>query len=107
MENDIPIGTYETHPTLDFSTNFICESRDLKPHIEKPWFQAWAAERLGVPLTDTSINAGLSMPGKETAFIPDQLAARHIVIGGSTGSGKSKSCGIIAASAMQGSFVAV
>lgn len=80
---DIQIGTVVNNPELDWQPTVVCGNPSLAHHCRRPWFQAWVAERLGLPLAE--------MGGRDegSALIPDSFSARHGLIVGPTGSGKT------------------
>ncbi len=86
-EGSICLGRYVDSPQ-DESTGlrFLCDAPDLEPHVDRPWFRAYAAERLDLPLTG---GEGAGMPSGAAAVGHD-LLARHTTLCGATGSGKTR-----------------
>ena len=65
---------------------FLCDAPELERHVDRPWFRAYAAERLDIPR--------LAMEGSGTpsgsATVGQDLLARHACVCGATGSGKTR-----------------
>lgn len=92
MEPEINIGRYALPPGSDSDgVRFLCDAPELERHVGKPWFNAYAAERLDIPLAAL----GASRPAARgssggTARVRSDLLARHTCILGATGSGKTR-----------------
>lgn len=83
----ICLGRYVGSPQ-DEGTDlrFLCDAPDLEPHVDRPWFRAYAAERLDLPLPGTE-SAGAP---SGAATVGHDLLARHACVCGATGSGKTR-----------------
>ena len=87
MENSIDIGRYVAMPGAGSGAlRFLCDAPELERHIGQPWFRAYAAERLDIPLPAMTEPAQPS----GTARIGAELLARHACVVGATGSGKTR-----------------
>jgi len=80
----LKLGEYTAIPSLEAPPGVICQDGRLKPHMERPWMRAYMAQQLGAPLED-SVEVD-----KRVAMVADEALARHTLITGSTGSGKSR-----------------
>jgi len=78
------IGSYVKTPEQSRTGAVFSDDSALRPHLERPWFRAYLARRLGTPL-----GAGAGEPQGVVTISEDDLA-RHTVLTGSTGSGKSR-----------------
>ena len=70
----------------DAGLRFLCDAPELEPHADKPWFRAYAAERLDLPAT---AQEGAGAPSG-AATVGHDLLARHACVCGATGSGKTR-----------------
>ncbi len=83
----IDIGRYVPSPSSESGgLRFLCDAPELERHVGKPWFRAYAAERLDIPLhamlgSDAPVGA---------ARVEADLLARHACVCGATGSGKTR-----------------
>lgn len=62
----------------------LCDAPELEGHVRRPWFAAYAAQRLDLPRT----NEKEAAPRRAEAG--EDLLARHALVCGSTGSGKTR-----------------
>ena len=84
----IDIGRYVPSPGSDSGgVRFLCDAPELERHVGKPWFRAWAAERLDIPLK--AITGNREAPSG-SAKVGMDLLARHACVCGATGSGKTR-----------------
>lgn len=85
----IPIGRYIPSPGEGdgASLRFLCDAPELERHVGRPWFHAWAAERLDIPQEAMTGN-GEAPSG--SAKVGMDLLARHACVCGATGSGKTR-----------------
>ena len=63
--------------------SLLCHDPVLQPHLEKPWLRAWIGRELGLAPTRTSRPA-------RTAAVTEAELARHCLVVGTSGSGKSR-----------------
>ena len=86
----VEIGRYAPSPGADAEgVRFLCDAPELERHIEKPWFRAYAAERLDVSLPAFSGTEAAASPCG-AARVSTDLLARHTCVIGATGSGKTR-----------------
>ncbi len=86
-EEAVHIGRYVgSSQDESAAPRFLCDAPDLEPHVDRPWFRAYAAERLDLPLTGTE-SAGAP---SGAAAVGHDLLARHACVCGATGSGKTR-----------------
>jgi hypothetical protein len=86
-EEAVQIGRYVGSPQDESAgPRFLCDAPDLEPHVDRPWFRAYAAERLDLP------PAGGESAGTPSgaAAVGHDLLARHACVCGATGSGKTR-----------------
>lgn len=83
----IHLGQYVASPgEAGGALRVLCDAPELERHVNRPWFRAWAAERLDIPrasLDGTGAPAGAARAGHD-------LLARHACVCGATGSGKTR-----------------
>ena len=88
----IHVGQYvRSYGADDAGLRFACDASELEPHADRPWFRAYAAERLDLPeaaLTGSGTEGAGAPSG--TARIGHDLLARHACVCGATGSGKTR-----------------
>lgn len=80
----IQLGHYENKLRATRDAAIVTDDDDLKPYLNRPWFRAFLTQQLGAPLVD----GGASLTG--VARIPDPALAKHALMVGSTGSGKTR-----------------
>jgi Helicase HerA, central domain/TraM recognition site of TraD and TraG len=80
----VHVGTYRTQPSGTSTPAVICDAPELRRHVDRPWFRAEVARRLGSQLRPSSHGT------RRTAALADAALARHTLICGATGSGKSR-----------------
>ncbi len=86
----IEVGRYVASPGAEpDGVRFLCDAPELERHLDTPWFRAYAAERLDVPLPALSGTGRLDAPAGAARVGPD-LLARHACVVGATGSGKTR-----------------
>ena len=86
VKDHVEIGRYLAAPGEGRGFQVLCDAPELEPHVGRPWFRAYAAQRLDLPL---GADAGATVrPGR--AEIGADLLSRHAVVCGSTGSGKTR-----------------
>lgn len=88
MRDEIHVGRYVGSPAADSGLRFLCDAPELEPHADRPWFRAFAAERLDLPPAvmggeDAGVPSG-------AASVGHGLLARHVCVCGATGSGKTR-----------------
>lgn len=68
----------------DAAPGIFCDHERLRLHLGRPWGRAWVARRLGAcwPASPSGL------PG--SVGVPEELLARHALVVGATGSGKSR-----------------
>ena len=89
MGETIHVGRYVSVPGADVGgLRFLCDAPELEPHADRPWFRAYAAERLDLPQGATDAEDAAPPPG--TALVGHDLLARHACVCGATGSGKTR-----------------
>ena len=89
MTDKIAIGRYlpgsrEGQPSL----RVLCDALELERHVDRPWFRAYAAERLDLPIVPDEAGTGSARSGR--AEVGEDLLARHALVCGATGSGKTR-----------------
>ena len=86
-EATIHLGRYVGSPQDGGAVlRFLCDAPELEPHADKPWFRAYAAERLNLPAAaQESVGASTG-----AATVGHDLLARHACVCGATGSGKTR-----------------
>ena len=83
----VAIGRYVGLPEESGAgLRFLCDAPELERHVEKPWFRAYAAERLDIP---PGAMVGNNAP-TGAATVGHDLLARHTAVLGATGSGKTR-----------------
>ena len=82
----IRLGQYVTSPGADGGLRVLCDAPELERHVGRPWFRAYAAERLDIP--PSSLDGAGDPSGSAT--VGHDLLARHACVCGSTGSGKTR-----------------
>lgn len=86
----IEVGRYVASPGAQTGgVRFLCDAPELERHLERPWFRAYAAERLDVPLPALSGTGSVDAP-TGPARVGADLLARHTCVVGATGSGKTR-----------------
>ena len=91
----IHIGRYVGSPGAEETgLRFLCDAPELEPHADRPWFRAYAAERLDIPMSpaDNMMDNMTDYIGAASgeALIGHDLLARHACVCGATGSGKTR-----------------
>ena len=87
MGDALHIGRYVASPgQIGEGVRFLCDAPELERHVDRPWFRAYAAERLGIP---RSALEGSGIPSG-SATVGQDLLARHACVCGATGSGKTR-----------------
>jgi len=88
VNNDsIHVGRYVGSPNAEGGLRFLCDAPELEPHADRPWFRAYAAERLDLP--PASVETEGAAPSS-AALVGHDLLARHACVCGATGSGKTR-----------------
>ena len=82
----IHIGRYVASGQSGEGVRFLCDAPELDRHVDRPWFRAYAAERLDIP---RSALEGSGTPSGG-ATVSQDLLARHACVCGATGSGKTR-----------------
>lgn len=98
MRNEIHVGRYVGSPAAGGGLRFLCDAPELEPHADRPWFRAYAAERLDLPPAAMGAEGmGWGSIGGQDAGAPSgaalvghSLLARHACVCGATGSGKTR-----------------
>ena len=98
MGESIHVGRYVGSPAAEGGLRFLCDAPELEPHADRPWFRAYAAERLDLPPAAMGAEGlGAEGLGGEDAGTPSGAAlvghgllARHACVCGATGSGKTR-----------------
>jgi len=98
MGESIHVGRYVGSPAAGGGLRFLCDAPELEPHADRPWFRAYAAERLDLPPAAVGAEGmGAEGLGGEDAGAPSgaalvgyDLLARHACVCGATGSGKTR-----------------
>jgi len=78
-----PIGRYL--PGNDAELKILCDDPDLAPHVDRPWFRAYVAERMG----EKRLGKSTVVP-QGIATIDGSELARHACVCGASGSGKTR-----------------
>jgi len=78
-----PIGRYL--PGENTGLRVLCDDPDLAPHVDRPWFRAYVAERMG----QKRFKESASVP-QGNASIDGSDLARHACVCGASGSGKTR-----------------
>lgn len=87
MEDALHIGRYVALPgQTGEGVRFVCDAPELERHVDRPWFRAYAAERLDIP---RSAMEGSGIPSG-SATVGQDLLAHHACVCGATGSGKTR-----------------
>jgi len=91
QRDPIQIGRYVGSPGAEGGPRFLCDAPELEDHADKPWFRAYAAERLDIPLPAMG-DVGREGTGAPSgaATVGHDLLARHACVCGATGSGKTR-----------------
>lgn len=82
----VSVGRYVPAPGGGSGLRILCDAPELERHIGRPWFRAYAAERLDIPGSSFGGTGAPSGP----ATVGHDLLARHACVCGSTGSGKTR-----------------
>lgn len=80
--SSIDIGTLMS--SRGTSDVLVCDDPRLRRHLARPWLRAYVAERL-----NTTIGP-IEPPQSRRVFVSDAQSARHTLLVGATGSGKSR-----------------
>lgn len=80
----IRLGRYLAAAEDSLPLRVLCDAPELEAHVRKPWFHAYAAERLDFPLRPEE-----HAPSGPASVTPD-LLSRHALLCGATGSGKTR-----------------
>lgn len=80
----IRLGRYLAAAEDSLPLRVLCDAPELEAHVQKPWFHAYAAERLDFPLRPEE-----HAPAGPASVTPD-LLSRHALLCGATGSGKTR-----------------
>lgn len=80
----IRLGRYLVAAEDSLPLRVLCDAPELEAHVRKPWFHAYAAERL-----DFSLRPEEHAPSGPALVTPD-LLSRHALLCGATGSGKTR-----------------
>lgn len=80
----IRLGRYLAAAEDSLPLRVLCDAPELEAHVQKPWFHAYAAERLDFPLRPEE-----HAPSGPASVTPD-LLSRHALLCGATGSGKTR-----------------
>lgn len=80
----IRLGRYLAAAEDSLPLRVLCDAPELEAHVRKPWFHAYAAERLDFPLRPEE-----RAPSGPASVTPD-LLSRHALLCGATGSGKTR-----------------
>ena len=94
MRDEIHVGRYVPLPGADGAgLRFLCDAPELEPHADRPWFRAYAAERLDLPpaaVGAEELGAEDAQTPSGAALVGHGLLARHACVCGATGSGKTR-----------------
>jgi hypothetical protein len=88
MGEALHVGRYVGTPTAESGLRFLCDAPELEPHAGRPWFRAYAAERLDLPPAGLEEEDAGAPSG--AALVGHDLLARHACVCGATGSGKTR-----------------
>jgi hypothetical protein len=80
----IRLGRYIGAAEDGLPLRVLCDAPELEAHVHRPWFHAYAAERLDFPLRRQE-----DAPCGSALVTPD-LLSRHALLCGATGSGKTR-----------------
>ena len=80
----ICLGRYLSTAQDSLPLRVLCDAPELEAHVPRPWFHAYAAERLDFPLRPAE-----DAPNGQASVTPD-LLSRHALLCGATGSGKTR-----------------
>jgi hypothetical protein len=80
----IEIGKHVRSVAENEGPRIVCDAAALKTHVNRPWFRAYVADRLGVPL------GAPSQQEASAVTVSDADLARHTLACGVTGTGKSR-----------------
>lgn len=86
MKEHVEIGRYLAAPGEGRGLQVLCDAPELEAHVGRPWFCAYAAQRLDLP---PGPEAGTT-PHPGRAEVGEDMLSRHAVVCGSTGSGKTR-----------------
>lgn len=87
------LGQVVFSPDSALPPEIICQEGALRRHAARPWFEAYIARQLGSGTESSPVPAAGPAPGKGMpALAPDWALARHCLICGSSGGGKSMLC---------------
>jgi hypothetical protein len=97
----IQIGKFATILEPNRGVRVYCADDSLARHVGRPWFRAFAAQKLGQPLSGEA-----PLPGG-AAVVDDWILARPCVIAGKSGYGKSRLGDLLLAEQVRGRTSAV
>jgi hypothetical protein len=84
MTEKIILGTHLPHSIHEQEPRLLCHQADLMRHLDQPWFRAYLAHQVGVSCSPPR-------PKHDAhAAVSDAALARHTLLCGATGSGKSR-----------------
>ncbi len=90
----ICLGRYLGAAQDSLPLRVLCDAPELEAHVQRPWFHAYAAERLDFslrPPDDTpSGQANTTQANTTQASVTPDLLSRHALLCGATGSGKTR-----------------
>ena len=84
LPDAIHLGRYMGGGEDSLPLRVLCDAPELEHHVRRPWFHAYASERLDFPLKQED-----EMLSGNAVVTPD-LLARHALLCGATGSGKTR-----------------
>ncbi len=87
------LGKIVFAPDTPAAPEIICQEGPLRRHAKKPWMRAHIAQQIGREPAFIPASGVHAPPTKGSpAEVPDGALARHVLIGGSSGGGKSMLC---------------
>lgn len=84
QRKEIILGRPLASPLEEMPPQIICDSPALQRHADQPWFRAFVARHVGLPVTRTVT----SLP--DEARVPDRALAAHTLIDGASNGGKTR-----------------
>lgn len=89
----VTLGRIVHAPGAAAPLEIVCQDPALRPHATRPWLRAYVARQTGFQVASAPRAVGRRAPAKgDPAQAPDWAQARHTLIAGSSGGGKSMLC---------------
>jgi len=82
----LELGRYNPNLEPNPEPSILCDDARLTRHLRKPWFQAYLARHLGIPVRPRDLRRRTG-----PVLVPDEALSMHGMVVGSSGSGKSRS----------------